>query len=238
MNELLVPLLLMGILGSSETLATEPAASLSSQRPLTTVQSETTRSASAKAWGLTQQEWTRFEQIKTGTRGYWSPHLDPLTTLGVEATTDAERQRYAELQVRLEAQRAGRELAYQNAYTAAWAKLYPELLPVNTLTLPVPQQSPRTTRVALFVEDDCDPCVAAVRQFQQRDTPFDLFLVGSENDDDLLRRWAQQAKITTAQVQRRQITLNHDRGRWFSLGAPGPLPVSFEQVNGRWLRVE
>jgi integrating conjugative element protein (TIGR03759 family) len=238
MNELFLPLLLMGILSSGETLASKPVAALSSQQPLTTVQSETIRPASAKAWGLTQQEWSRFEQIKTGPRGYWSPHLDPLTTLGVEATTDAERQRYAELQVRLEAQRAERELAYQNAYTAAWAELYPQLLPVNTLTTPVPPQSPRTTRVALFVEDDCDPCIAAVSHFQQRGTPFDLFLVGSENDDDHLRRWAQQAKIATALVQRRQITLNHDRGRWFSLGAPGPLPVSFEQVNGRWLRVE
>ncbi|PRW95655.1 TIGR03759 family integrating conjugative element protein, partial [Pseudomonas fragi] len=39
-------------------------------------------------------------------------------------------------------------------------------------------------------------------------------------------------------VQRRQITLNHDRGRWFSLGAPGPLPATFQEVNGQWQRLD
>ena len=65
----------------------------------------------AANWGLTEQEWTRFEQIQAGPRGFWSPNLDPLTTLGVEAETDQERQRYAELQVALEAKRAERELS-------------------------------------------------------------------------------------------------------------------------------
>lgn len=72
-------------------------------------------SKQAASWGLTEQEWTRFEQIQAGPRGFWSPNLDPLTALGVEAQTNQERQRYAELQVALEAKRAERELAYQNA---------------------------------------------------------------------------------------------------------------------------
>ena len=54
----------------------------------------------AQHWGLTEQEWTRFEEIQRGPRGYWSPNLDPLTALGVEARDAAERQRYAELQAR------------------------------------------------------------------------------------------------------------------------------------------
>jgi integrating conjugative element protein (TIGR03759 family) len=52
-----------------------------------------------------------------------------------------------------------------------------------------------------------------------------------------VRSWARQAGIEPARVQRRQITLNHDRGHWFSLGAPGPLPATFEQVNGQWQRL-
>ena len=70
-------------------------------------------SEQAASWGLTEQEWTRFEKIQAGPRGFWSPNLDPLTALGVEAETVQERQRYAELQVALEAKRAERELAYQ-----------------------------------------------------------------------------------------------------------------------------
>ena len=75
-------------------------------------------------------------------------NFDPLTALGVEAQTDQERQRYAELQVALEAKRAERELAYQNAYTAAWAKLFPGLLPIQGMASPLPVSSSVVPRQA------------------------------------------------------------------------------------------
>ncbi|NWB10527.1 TIGR03759 family integrating conjugative element protein [Pseudomonas sp. D5002] len=196
------------------------------------------QSEQAASWGLTEQEWTRFEQIQAGPRGFWSPNLDPLTALGVEAQTDQERQRYAELQVALEAKRAERELAYQNAYTAAWAKLFPGLLPIQGMASPPTASSPVEPRRALFVEDHCPPCTAEAQRLQSSDTTFDIYLVGSQGEDERVRRWARQADVDPAKVQRQQITLNHDRGRWFSLGAPGPLPATFQQVNGQWQRLD
>ena len=195
-------------------------------------------SEQAASWGLTEQEWTRFEQIQAGPRGFWSPNLDPLTALGVEAQTDQERQRYAQLQVALEAKRAERELAYQNAYTAVWAELFPGLLPIQGMASPPPTNSSVTPRPALFVEDHCPACTAEAQRLQNSDTTFDIYLVGSQGEDERVRSWARQADIDPAKVQRRQITLNHDRGRWFSLGAPGPLPATFQQVNGQWQRLD
>ena len=199
---------------------------------------ERSRATQATSWGLTEQEWSRFEQIQAGPRGFWSPNLDPLTALGVEAETDQERQRYAELQVTLEAKRAERELAYQNAYTAAWAKLFPGLLPIQGMASPLPVSSSVVPRQALFVEDHCPACTAEAQRLQSSDTAFDIYLVGSQGEDERVRRWARQADIDPAKVQRRQITLNHDRGRWFSLGAPGPLPATFQEVNGQWQRLD
>ena len=195
-------------------------------------------SEQATSWGLTEQEWTRFEQIQAGPRGFWSPALDPLTTLGVEAQTDQERQRYAELQVALEAKRAERELAYQNAYTAAWAKLFPGLLPIQGMASPAPTSSAAAPHQALFVEDHCPACTAEAQRLQSSDTAFDIYLVGSQGEDERVRSWARQAAVDPTKVQRRQITLNHDRGRWFSLGAPGPMPATFQQVNGQWQRLD
>jgi len=195
-------------------------------------------SEQAASWGLTEQEWTRFEQIQAGPRGFWSPNLDPLTALGVEAQTDQERQRYAELQVALEAKRAERELAYQNAYTAAWAKLFPGLLPIQGMASPSPTNSAVAPRQALFVEDHCPACTAEAQRLQSSDTAFDIYLVGSQGEDERVRSWARQAVVDPTKVQRRQITLNHDRGRWFSLGAPGPLPATFQEVNGQWQRLD
>ncbi|HJH22681.1 MULTISPECIES: TIGR03759 family integrating conjugative element protein [Pseudomonas] len=195
-------------------------------------------SEQAASWGLTEQEWTRFEQIQAGPRGFWSPNLDPLTALGVEAQTDQERQRYAELQVALEAKRAERELAYQNAYTTAWVKLFPGLLPIQGMASPSPASSSLVPRQALFVEDHCPACTVEAQRLQSSDTAFDIYLVGSQGEDERVRSWARQADIDPTRVQRRQITLNHDRGRWFSLGAPGPLPATFQQVNGQWQRLD
>ena len=192
----------------------------------------------ATNWGLTEQEWTRFEKIQAGPRGFWSPNLDPLTALGVEAETDQERQRYAELQVALEAKRAERELAYQNAYNAAWVKLFPGLLPIQGMASPPPAGSSVAPRQALFVEDNCAVCKVEAKRLQSSDMAFDIYLVGSQGKDERVRSWARQAGIDPAKVQRRQITLNHDRGRWFSLGAPGPLPAKLQQVNGQWQRLD
>jgi integrating conjugative element protein (TIGR03759 family) len=119
-----------------------------------------------------------------------------LTALGVEAQTDQERQRYAELQVALEAKRAERELAYQNAYTAAWAKLFPGLLPIPWH--PVPYQLIGRAAPALFVEDHCPACTAEAQRLQSSDTAFDIYLVGSQGEDERVRSWARQADIDPA----------------------------------------
>jgi integrating conjugative element protein (TIGR03759 family) len=198
-------------------------------------------SAAADAWGLTEQEWSRFEEIQRGPRGYWSPNLDPLTALGVEARNDSERQRYAELQVRLEAQRAERELAYQRAYDDAWQRVYPGLLPLQGATTPLHSPvagSPVAGRLHLFVKPDCPPCQQRVRELQSRNADFDLYLVDSQLDDQLLRDWARQAGIQPVRVQRQQITLNHDRGQWQRLGKNTQLPASFQQREGQWQRLD
>lgn len=191
----------------------------------------------ARDWGLTEQEWSRVEALQAGPRGYWSPGLDPLTLLGVEARDEAERQRYAELQVRLEAQRAERELAYQRAYDAAWARLYPELLPVQGLAAP-PLASPVAPRLALFVASDCPPCRRRVQQLQSSGAAFDLFLVDSQDDDQRLRAWARDLGIDPARVREGRITLNHGQSSWRPLAGSGPLPATFQPVDGQWQRVE
>ena len=216
----------------------DTATTRSQTRDTQSIPLEHSHTAQAESWGLTEQEWSRFEQIQAGPRGIWSPNLDPFTALGVEAQTDQERQRYAELQVSLEAKRAERELAYQQAYTAAWAKLFPGLLPIQGMASPSPAVSSVAPRPALFVEDQCPLCIDEAQRLQSSDAAFDIYLVGSQGEDERVRSWARQAGIDATRVQRRQITLNHDRGHWFNLGAPGPLPATFQQVNGQWQRLD
>ena len=191
----------------------------------------------AREWGLRSEEWARYRQLMQGPLGIYSPNLDPLSALGIEARSDEERNRYAELQVQAESRRVGKELAYQRAYDAAWKRFSPGQLRVNLPGAQAPGVGNKGSgRLAVFVKADCPPCEQRVRQLQTAGTVFDVYMVGSRQDDARIRQWAGQAGIDPSRVRARTITLNHDAGRWLSLGLPGDLPAVVREVNGQWQR--
>jgi len=192
-----------------------------------------------------------------GPLGIYSPNIDPLTALGIEARSDEERLRYARLQVQAEAQRVEKLLAYQRAYDAAWQQQFPGL-PVlldetqasDTLSAtlrglnPAPASATNrlllsqaaSSRLAVFVEDDCPTCETAIQMLQAEGQAFDLYMVGSEAEDSRIRAWARQSGIQPDKVRAGHITLNHDNGRWQALGLSGGLPAIVREVNGSWQR--
>lgn len=234
----------LGLVLSCATIATDAAAQAApvatSRAAPSQVQNSTDAALDerlAREWGLRPEEWARYRQVMQGPLGIYSPNLDPLTALGIEARGDEERNRYAELQVQAESRRVGKTLAYQRAYDAAWKRLYPGQQRVN-----MPGAQPPGTgnhgsgRLAVFVKADCAACDQRVRQLQSAGTAFDLYMVGSRQDDARIRQWATQAGVDPARVRARTITLNHDAGRWLSLGMSGDLPAVVREVNGAWQR--
>ncbi|VTR37433.1 integrating conjugative element protein, PFL_4693 family [Serratia fonticola] len=110
---------------------------------------------SAQEWGLTTEEWQRYQQLSKGRRGILSPGLDPITTLGIEARTEEERRHYADLSVKQDFQRVEAELAFQREVNAAWVRVYPGI-PTGAICWGC-QAGQR--RLALFVRSDCGvPC--------------------------------------------------------------------------------
>lgn len=212
----------------------QPRNAQSQERPLT---GRVLDERAASDWGLQPQEWARFRELMAGPLGIHSPNLDPLSALGIEARSDEERRRYAELQVKAEARRVEKLLAYQRAYDEAWQRLHPGMRRVN-----LPDDKPNAAamrgseRTAVFVKDGCAPCGQLVQRLQTSGTEFDLYMVGSRQDDARIRDWAKRARIDPARVRSGSITLNHDGGRWLSLGLPGDLPAVVREVNGQWQR--
>lgn len=208
----------------------------SSERP---VAIERAAEQHARDWGLNIEEWTRYRDLMLGPLGVYSPHIDPLTALGIEARTDQERQRYAELQAQAEAQRVEKLLAYQRAYDDAWQRLHADM-PRVILPDAGPAFSPvvpaASGRLALFVQDTCPACDQTALKLQAAGLAFDIYVVDSDADDARIRAWAQRIGIDPAKVRSGRITLNHDAGRWLSLGLPGDLPAVVRQVDGQWQR--
>ncbi|EPG2413648.1 TIGR03759 family integrating conjugative element protein [Klebsiella pneumoniae] len=209
-------------------------------QPARTSQSQIAHSQDArlaKEWGLRDDEFARYRELMEGPIGIYSPNLDPLSALGIEARSDEERRRYAELQVQVEARRVEKLLAYQRAYDAAWQRLNPGMqrvnLPDDKSTAAAVRGSGRT---AVFVKDGCATCGQLVQRLQTSGAEFDLYMVGSRQDDGRIRDWAKRANVDPTRVRSGTITLNHDGGRWLSLGLPGDLPAVVREVNGQWQR--
>ncbi|MFC0323668.1 TIGR03759 family integrating conjugative element protein [Gallibacterium melopsittaci] len=201
------------------------------QRVSSSLQALTT-DEQAKQWGLTNEEWQRYQQIRKSERQYWSPNLDPLTTLGIEAKTDTERQKYARLLAKKEFERVEKELKFQLAYDAAFKELYPNISPIS--------QSSNTENISIegrlvfFTRLSCNECNQKLRQLIQQGKSIDIYFVDSAQNDKAIRDWAVSQHIDINKVRSRQITLNHDQGMWLQHGQ-GKIPVIFKA--GTWDRV-
>nr|WP_257014178.1 TIGR03759 family integrating conjugative element protein [Serratia fonticola] len=186
---------------------------------------------SAQEWGLTTEEWQRYQQLSKGRRGILSPGLDPITTLGIEARTEEERRHYAELSVKQDFQRVEAELAFQREVNAAWQRVYPDVLPIQD---PGNTTATGNGRLALFVRADCGaPCETKVASLLATQRPLDIYLVGSDGKDEAVRAWARKLAIPVERVKAKTLTLNHDRGQWFKFGQ-GRMPVVLQQGESGW----
>ncbi|UPQ40166.1 TIGR03759 family integrating conjugative element protein [Providencia rettgeri] len=191
----------------------------------------------AHEWGISGEDYTRYEALMKGRRGIQSPGLDPLTALGIEARTDAERRQYAEKWVRQEYQRTEKELAFQREVDAAWRRLYGSILPVNLgQTVNMPQKA--DGRLALFVRlEECASCDAKLIAILAKKQPVDIYVLGTNGNDDRLRDWAKQKKIPVERVKRREITLNHDAGLSLKYGLTTAPTVLQQATDGHWRAV-
>src|SRR3546814_15873467 len=69
-------------------------------------------------------------------------------------------------------------------------------------------------RMAVFVKDGCVACGQLVQRLQSSGTEFDLYIVGSRQDDARIRDRAKRAPTDPARARSGRITLNHYGGRW------------------------
>ena len=186
-----------------------------------------------RQWGLSEVEWQKYLQLQQGKRGVQSPGLDPLTMLGVESETPAERRRLAELWVKEEYQRTEKELAFQREVNAAWNRLYPGVLSVNMGSTAGIVPDGRG-RLALFVRDNCVRCDVRLAALLTNNSAVDIYLVGSDGKDDSVRQWAVSRNTPVDRVKAGLVTLNHDRGLWRQYGQ-GQMPVILRKGENGWL---
>lgn len=96
-----------------------------------------------------------------GPRGIWSPDLDPLSVLGIAATSDSERTYYAEKLAKIERARLKQELRFEAAYQRTQKKLFGNV-PLFDNNQPFAHREanshPSQQRKLYFVKLPCTDC--------------------------------------------------------------------------------
>ncbi|OCG64100.1 integrating conjugative element protein [Gilliamella sp. wkB18] len=206
------------------------------------LQKEETIKEKASFWGLTVEEWHKFEAInEKGGRGYWSPNLDPLTTLGVEAETQEERERYAMLLAKKEFERTTKELEFQRTYNQMFKRLYPDVLPVELDDNPnfVAPLNYEGERMVLFLDvNDSVRGANLLNKALKTGKEMDIYLLNTADDNALIQKWANINYVPIERVQTGSITLNHNKGQWEQIGK-GISPILVQEQNdGKWRQIE
>jgi len=199
----------------------------------------------ARRWGITAEEYRRFQEAMEGPRGrFGTPNITPIEVLGIEAETTAERQRFAELWVETIRNDTAKVLAFSREVSATWRRLHgneplldrsiiniqrlksgKRLLPTDGHASPLANQSQvqPADHLLLFTETACESCSAdvarLVSQLENDDfARLDIFLLDvADGDVAAIQSWAASLAIPPGLVQSGKLTLNFDSGAYLGL---------------------
>lgn len=168
----------------------------------------------AKQWMLKDTDWVKYKRIMEGPRGTWSPGLDPLTALGVMETDQEERERYAEIWIKVETRRSELEIAFEVERRAAGKRIHKNQSIVNNVAWKKEWQEKRTEIkkiVNLFIDVSCmEECFifySGLRSSISHNSRMDIYFNEGASSEDI-GIWARFMKIDTSEVSARKITLN------------------------------
>lgn len=206
------------------------------ETPITRTQVVETQAA---LWRLDISEYERYLELMAGPLGKWNDNLDPLMALGMFPQNPQDVRRYAELYAQQEFELTERVLDFQQAYRAAFDRLYPFvgmldqrlLAPYfeNELLQTQSQEAARQAqqiflandRLLIFVPLDCGRCLSSISHLmgllaQVTESGVDVY-IREAIDDDAVARWALENNIQSQWVEEGELTLNRDEGLYRGL---------------------
>jgi integrating conjugative element protein (TIGR03759 family) len=186
--------------------------------------------AKAHNWKLTNKEWSRYKMLmETTGRDIWSPKIDPITLLGVEARSDAQMSHYARLFNQVETERTKKEIAFAFAQSKDLKKISPKsnafisyleqrkarrISYHNQASLsqgsPVSKVEWETTTYVAYVDlrEECDSsCKSTMNKLLDKNR-IDFYFVGVESDSSIYS-FAKDNAISSMKVNTGNITLNY-----------------------------
>lgn len=176
----------------------------------------------ARLWGLTSEEWERYNVLIRGIRGRVSSEsISPIEVLGIHAQSEAERERYARMWAQFMLEDAERVLKFQRAYDLAIAELTKEMPLIDHDRLQEINKNnglklSSDDRILFFATLDCPACEVVyerISKLQSDVKSIDIYFVNVDGaDQQAIRDWATRVKINPSTVRSGEVSLNLDNG--------------------------
>jgi hypothetical protein len=97
---------------------------------LTQTQADALARDQARVWGISVEEYRKYEQLMRGMRGRLSsPHITPYEVLGIHADNPAEQMKWARRFAQAIAEDTQKIIAFEVIYLEAFKQLYPGMTP-------------------------------------------------------------------------------------------------------------
>lgn len=139
--------------------STLSGSTFSSGTVLTPIQADALARDQARVWGISVEEYKKYEQLMRGMRGRLSsPNITPYEVLGIHADNASEQMKWARRFAQAIAEDTQKIIAFEVIYLEAFKQLYPgmtpfkegtpfmtggDLAPKATQRLSVPSVAPR-----------------------------------------------------------------------------------------------
>lgn len=174
----------------------------------------------AKVWELTPDEEKRYVLLMQNRSKFYYQGLrqTPLDILGLNARNEAERNHFAELAAKQEAQKVAKNIAWNNAFYKAYNKLFANVPVVGDFD-PSPfspynhkpvQIAPGDTLYFFIKPEDAVTTILLVLMDAIENTPDTyLHVMLLESEDLAIQLWANKHQIPQHLVNNARITLNH-----------------------------
>jgi len=185
----------------------------------------------SSVWGLTVDEEKRYVQLMQNRSGLYYEGLrqTPIDVLGINARDEDERNHFAELAARQEAQKVAKNIAWNNAFYKAYNQLFKDVPVVgdfDTSSYAPSNYTPVSLKpndtLYWFIKPEHAvktvllPLIEAIQTTSG--TTLHLMLMGA--DEAEIQQWANLNQIPRDLVTQGQMTINHGELSFDALTLP------------------
>jgi len=164
-------------------------------------------SGSGEVWKLDNTEWLKYKELMTGEAGLFYANRTPYYVLAAYEDDPVKRRAYAKRVLEAKERFHKQTIAIFELQNLIVAQDYGVTRKPKEAALPAVNRSKRST---VFVTLDCPPCDSyVIRESKKRASSFDVYIVGSGDDDNVVRRWANKVGLPPEKIKSKQITINH-----------------------------